>query len=58
MVHFMRMCRLAVLLALALPAGAMAETYPSHPIRVVVPFAAGGPLDIVARAVTERWLRR
>ena len=54
MVHFMRMCRLAVLLALALPAGAMAETYPSHPIRVVVPFAAGGPLDIVARAVTEK----
>jgi tripartite-type tricarboxylate transporter receptor subunit TctC len=45
---------LAVLLALALPAGAMAETYPSHPIRVVVPFAAGGPLDIVARAVTEK----
>lgn len=54
MIHFTRICRLAVLLALAVPAGALADTYPSHPIHVVVPFAAGGPLDIVARAVTEK----
>lgn len=42
------------LLGTALMAGpATAETYPSRPITVVVPFAAGGPSDVVARVVTD-----
>jgi tripartite-type tricarboxylate transporter receptor subunit TctC len=45
------------LTALALVAGAMtahAQTYPSKPITINVPFAAGGPTDSLARAVSER----
>src|SRR5215471_15866658 len=34
-------------------AGAAAETYPDHSIKVVVPFPAGGPTDTVARTITQ-----
>ncbi len=39
---------------LAVTGAARADDYPSHPITVIVPFAAGGPSDAMARVLAER----
>jgi tripartite-type tricarboxylate transporter receptor subunit TctC len=44
---------LAAIIAVAGAAGVSAETYPSRAINMVVPFAAGGPTDTIARILAE-----
>ncbi len=51
----MRRAVLAAMIAiLAIGTGARADNFPSHPITIVVPFAAGGPSDVMARILAER----
>jgi tripartite-type tricarboxylate transporter receptor subunit TctC len=42
------------MLALASAALAQEPSYPNRPIRIIVPFPAGGPSDIVARLLGQR----
>jgi tripartite-type tricarboxylate transporter receptor subunit TctC len=40
--------------ALALPAAARAQSWPTRPVRFVIPFAAGGPVEVPARLLADR----
>ena len=49
------MTKICALVSAALLAfSAFARDYPSRPVRLVVPFAAGGPNDVIARLVGRR----
>ena len=44
----------ALIAILAVAGAARADDYPSRPITIIVPFAAGGPSDAMARVLAER----
>src|SRR5215470_14156453 len=54
--HFLRRTAVAALLAVgaaAAAAPAAAQDYPTHPIKLIVPFGAGGPGDVFSRQVAQ-----
>ena len=42
---------LLALLAILLPTSGQTQTFPNKPLRIIVPFAPGGPTDVMARTI-------
>lgn len=53
MTFALRLAAAAFLAFAAIPASAQAP-YPNKPVRVIVPFPAGGPVDVVGRPIMDR----
>lgn len=49
----MRTVLAIVAMTIMMVGGALADNYPSRPVRIVVPYAAGGPSDTGARLLTQ-----
>jgi len=49
---------LAIVMALGGSTGALAQTYPDRPVRVIVPLSAGGSADIVGRQIAQKLSER
>ena len=49
-----RIAALVLLQCSAVVCGAQAQSYPTRPVTIVVPYPAGGPTDTLARVIADR----
>jgi tripartite-type tricarboxylate transporter receptor subunit TctC len=55
---FSRRVALAICAGIIFSGAARADTYPAHPVKIVVPFPAGGSNDIIARILAQKLSER
>jgi tripartite-type tricarboxylate transporter receptor subunit TctC len=57
-VHLSRRSVLALASAACLPASAGAQTFPPHAVHIIVPYPAGGAVDLIGRTIGDELSRR
>lgn len=50
-----RLAAAIAVLLVAVPGYAQAPKYPTKQVRVIVPYPAGGPTDVIARLISDHW---
>ena len=53
MIVLLRAVALAFIAGLVVPSAASAQAYPTKPVKMIVPFGAGGPADVYARVLAQ-----
>lgn len=46
-----------IALALGVAAGAVAQTFPNRPVKLLIPFPPGGPTDVIGRVLAQEFSR-
>src|SRR5229473_1468684 len=49
-----RVFAVVVGLSLTIAGGSLAQSYPAKPVTMIIPFAAGGPTDVLGRIMAQR----
>jgi tripartite-type tricarboxylate transporter receptor subunit TctC len=53
-----RLCALTAVLVLFAVDGALAQNYPNHPVKIIIPFPAGGVTDLAGRLIAQKLSER
>jgi tripartite-type tricarboxylate transporter receptor subunit TctC len=51
--HLVRICAATLLVLVAALSQAQAQDYPARPVKIIVPFGAGGPADVFSRQLAQ-----